>query len=113
MNHTLNISSVMNSFQVLWQWLMVKPGQPLPAVGRPAAAWVGAPDQTHVFNLRSQVHVTQSASGATRSIGPVRVLQVVESGQSPSQSGRLRISGRMADVCAELDRLAAREALQH
>jgi len=114
MNHTLNISSVMNSFQVLWQWLMVRPGQPLPAVGRPAAApWVGSPDQTDVFNRRSQVHITQSASGAARSIGPVRVLQVVESGQSPSQSGRLRISGRMADVCAELDRLAAREALQH
>jgi hypothetical protein len=115
MNHTLNISSVMNPFQVLWQWLMVKPGQPLQAVGRPVAAtpWVGAPDQADVFNLRSQVHLTQSASSATRSIGPVRVLQVVESGQSPSQSGRLRISGRMADVCAELDRLAAREALQH
>ncbi|OLP06400.1 hypothetical protein BLL52_2636 [Rhodoferax antarcticus ANT.BR] len=41
------------------------------------------------------------------------MLQVMDAGQSPVQSGRLRISGRMADVCAELDRLAARESLQH
>ena len=41
---------------------------------------------------------------------PLRVLRVVESGQSRSSVGRMVISGRMADVCAELDRLAAREA---
>lgn len=43
---------------------------------------------------------------------PLRVLQVMEVGHSGRQLGRLRISGRMADVCAELDRLAAREAMQ-
>jgi hypothetical protein len=41
---------------------------------------------------------------------PLRVLRVVESGQGCSSVGRMVISGRMADVCAELDRLAAREA---
>jgi len=41
---------------------------------------------------------------------PLRVLRVVDAGLSPAQSGRLRISGRMADVCAELDRLAALES---
>ena len=41
---------------------------------------------------------------------PLRVLRVVESGQSRTSVGRMVISGRMADVCAELDRLAAREA---
>lgn len=41
---------------------------------------------------------------------PLRVLRVVESGQARSSVGRMVISGRMADVCAELDRLAAREA---
>jgi hypothetical protein len=39
----------------------------------------------------------------------LRVLQVMEPGQSSSHMGRLVISGRMADVCAELDRLAAFE----
>jgi hypothetical protein len=34
----------------------------------------------------------------------------MEAGQTPAQVGRMVISGRMADVCAELDRLAACEA---
>ena len=38
---------------------------------------------------------------------PLRPLRVVRAG-----AGRLVISGRMADVCAELDRLAALEAAQ-
>jgi hypothetical protein len=37
----------------------------------------------------------------------------MEAGQAPTQVGRMMISGRMADVCAELDRLAAREAALH
>jgi len=41
---------------------------------------------------------------------PLRVVRVLEAGQTRSSSGRMVISGRMADVCAELDRLAAREA---
>jgi hypothetical protein len=40
---------------------------------------------------------------------PLRVVRVMEAGQSRSQVGRMVISGRMADVCAELDRLAACE----
>ena len=46
----------------------------------------------------------------------LRVLHECDAGQGPGKAGRLVISGRMADVCAELDRLAAREAaaaLQH
>lgn len=41
---------------------------------------------------------------------PLRVVRVVEAGQGPALVGRMVISGRMADVCAELDRLAAYEA---
>jgi len=44
---------------------------------------------------------------------PLRVLRVMEAGQAPAQVGRMRISGRMADVCAELDRLAACESRLH
>lgn len=40
---------------------------------------------------------------------PLRVLRVVDSGMPRSSTGRLVISGRMADVCAELDRLVERE----
>lgn len=42
----------------------------------------------------------------------LRVLRVFEPHQSRAAAGRMVISGRMADVCAELDRLAAAEATQ-
>lgn len=42
----------------------------------------------------------------------LRVLRVFEPHQSRAAAGRMVISGRMADVCAELDRLAAAEAAQ-
>lgn len=41
---------------------------------------------------------------------PLRVVHVLEAGQPRSHVGRMVISGCMADVCAELDRLVAREA---
>ena len=40
----------------------------------------------------------------------LRVLRVSEQGQTATCAGRMVISGRMADVCAELDRLVALEA---
>ena len=43
---------------------------------------------------------------------PLRVVRVVERGRSRTDVGRMVISGRMADVCAELDRLVAREAAE-
>ncbi len=41
---------------------------------------------------------------------PLRVVRILEAGQPRTSVGRMVISGRMADVCAELDRLVAREA---
>jgi len=115
MSQALSTSSVLQSFKVLWQWLMAKPGQPLPWVSKPGATsdWAAVPASADGTALCNQAPTTQTNNQPVRSSRPVRVLQVMESGQSPNQSGRLRISGRMADVCAELDRLAAREALQH
>ena len=44
---------------------------------------------------------------------PLRVLRVIEANHAPASAGRMVISGRMADVCAELDRLAELEATRH
>jgi hypothetical protein len=41
---------------------------------------------------------------------PLRVVRLSEADSTSLGAGRMRISGRMADVCAELDRLAAKEA---
>jgi hypothetical protein len=58
---------------------------------------------------------TPAAADASRRVSractsrPLRVVRVLEASASPS-AGRMVISGRMADVCAELERLAALEA---
>ena len=41
---------------------------------------------------------------------PLRVVRVLEPSAPRQVAGRMVISGRLADVCAELDRLAALEA---
>jgi hypothetical protein len=41
---------------------------------------------------------------------PLRVVRVMDASLAAAGAGRMVISGRMADVCAELDRLAALEA---
>ena len=51
--------------------------------------------------------VASAASFATPI--PLRVARVMEAQQNRQSAGRMVISGRMADVCAELDRLAALE----
>lgn len=116
MNNTLRPTSVMHSFNTLWQWLMAKPGQTLPAPAHQAfnLHLVGSPKHAgHAVTANSNCRQSLTRGLGAMPSRPVRVLHVVEAGQSPTQSGHLRISGRMADVCAELDRLAAREALQH
>ena len=47
---------------------------------------------------------------AAASAPAVRVTPLVDVRQPAGDSGRLRISGRLIDVCAELERLAAAEA---
>jgi hypothetical protein len=46
---------------------------------------------------------------STRRPLPLRVARVMEAQHNRSEAGRMVISGRMADVCAELDRLAELE----
>lgn len=42
----------------------------------------------------------------------LRVIHIMEPGPAAAPAGRLLMSGRMADVCAELDRMVEREAAQ-
>lgn len=59
--------------------------------------------------------VPLKTSGCARRVQrPLRVVRVMDrDGPRAPAGGRLVISGRMADVCAELDRLAALEATRH
>jgi hypothetical protein len=62
---------------------------------------------------KTTIHKASALRVVRRAVQPLRVVRVMEAGQPSASSGRMVISGRMADVCAELDRLAAREALLH
>jgi hypothetical protein len=53
------------------------------------------------------VHATAPRSCMRR---PLRVVRVLDTCTAHAGAGRMVISGRMADVCAELDRLAELEA---
>jgi hypothetical protein len=79
--------------------------------------------RSHALPRRTLTPAPLAARSADRPAGasrhtsgkvmPLRVLHVVERGMPRSSTGRLVISGRMADVCAELDRLVEREAALH
>lgn len=102
---------IMTPLKALWRWLMAQPGQAA-SQQSPGRECISTPIGTRANTLRTQVLQVQAASDARPApYIPVRVLQVMDGGQTSAQVGRLRISGRMADVCAELDRMAAREAL--
>ena len=60
--------------------------------------------------IRSSCPVSGGIGGRRPTLArPVRVVRLVEAAPVPAGAGRMFISGRMADVCAELDRLAALE----
>lgn len=48
--------------------------------------------------------------GKDPAMARLRVVREHDAAVSPSYAGRMTISGRMADVCAELERMAPREA---
>lgn len=85
-----------------------------------ASRWMPARDARRKASAGLRYVAVRPACGArngtaalpapARSRGVVRVVRIVERGQSTETEGRVVISGRMADVCAELDRLAALEA---
>ncbi len=116
---TLAIQSfdVITPLKSLWQWLVVQPGHSTarvahcphqPLLAEPISSRCSRPMQHPVFT-----HQASTPPAPQRNCKPVRVVRVMESGQSASHVGRMVISGRMADVCAELDRLAAFEAQLH
>jgi hypothetical protein len=76
-------------------------------------------DANHAFStsppLTTKCHLEPAFAGVTAVPlrKPLRIIRVLEPNHAPANVGRMLISGCMADVCAELDRLAAKEAALH
>lgn len=106
------VPGVLAPLQGLWRWFV-----PTTAQGRPTYASMDtcARDEAlhsianNTCHARVELHNLSKISARR----PLRVVRVLEADQAPANVGRMLISGRMADVCAELDRLAAREAALH
>lgn len=95
------------------------PAQPPASASSPVPAFrrVAANDSSATKTIAGGAQPAWAAApkqcqGASRSAAPrrLKVVREFEAGISPSCAGRMVISGRMADVCAELDRMAQREA---
>ena len=103
---------VITPLKALWRWLLAAPAQ-TPHNKRAACKPVGQ-NYKLAETLRHQVlSATPCTASHASERRPLRMVRVLEAGQTSAQVGRMVISGRMADVCAELDRLAACEARLH
>ena len=83
------------------------------AMARRRVAQRRAADQAAGQRTLALVPAAETAGAPATGTPAVRVTHLVDARQPAGDSGRLRMSGRLIDVCAELDRLAAREALLH
>jgi hypothetical protein len=104
----LTFNGLLAPLQQLASWFADSPARsPQPALARVAQS----PSLVRAGGRGRQSWrpAVRSAPPARR---PVRVVRVAEGCNAPAGAGRMVISGRMADVCAELDRLAASEAGQ-
>ena len=63
-------------------------------------------------NIRPAVSRAQPTNQPPKRL-PLRVVRIVDTAHTPTSAGRMTISGSMADVCAELDRLVQAEATRH
>jgi hypothetical protein len=107
MNNPNSHAQISTPLKALWQWLMDKPGHPrITPATQPSRA---------LANTQSRAFIAGAGIPLRYPPKPraLRVVRVLDADLPPSTAGRLRISGRMSDVCAELDRLAAYEARLH
>lgn len=108
MNTASQSIGVITPLKALWRWLVATPGHSqhlLCSAPKPLMASNRCTNGFRSHSLRTQPGV--AAHIIVRQ--PVRMVRVMEADLTPAQVGRMVISGRMADVCAELDRLVARE----
>lgn len=123
-SHSPILSALLAPVQALAAWFV--PAQSASGQFAVPAGARRAPHQPHrlvlpfapgggtVRRRPATAHTAAAKSGKTVSRMPalsrLKVVRELDSAVSPACAGRMVISGRMADVCAELERMAQREA---
>lgn len=95
------LGSMLAPLQHLMGWFQ-PPGRELAARRSAAASIPCTLDPAQANRINTPARACQRR--------PLRVVRILEASQPRTGAGRMVISGRMADVCAELDRLAELEA---
>ena len=98
------LEAALAPLQGFWAWLVT------PIEGQAAAPSSRSPLARVPARATGGASPPRATAPVRRAARPLRVVRVVEPGPARSTAGRMVISGRMADVCAELDRLAAQES---
>jgi hypothetical protein len=116
---SLTVPAAFTPFQNFFRWLGT-PHQRAPARLATAALPTCRPVTPPAFlRQRAAIKRVNEPLNSKLSMHPVpptapqtvRVVRMLETGQHRNCVGRMVISGRMVDVCAELDRLASREEI--
>ena len=113
------LSPAIAPFQSLVAWLtnasaarpLVPPANAPPAYQRLTLPFTlaGAASRRQVVRPTSSFRVMPTSTPA-RTVSRLKVVREHDIAHGPAYAGRMVISGRMADVCAELDRMALRES---
>ena len=98
---TLPFATLVAALQALADWFA---STPAPAPAQPVREPV---------RPQRPARVTRRPMSVPQAPKVLRVVRVLEPAAPRSPAGRMVISGRLADVCAELDRLVAQEARGH
>jgi hypothetical protein len=115
MNIVLQSPAIRTPLRAFWSWLTDAP-RPMQSrrVGLGPSLFKVAGQMPPTSTLRGQVLANQpNVPTRHNTHRPLRTVRVMDANQAPGQVGRMVMSGRMADVCAELDRLVACEARLH
>jgi hypothetical protein len=95
-------ANLLGPLQALGAWFAARPQRAGgPGSGTPAARQPSRRPPAQRLPGQGPVRLPAAA--------PLRVMRVVDASAPRATAGRMVISGRLADVCAELDRLAAQE----
>jgi hypothetical protein len=87
-----------------------KPENERPAKGRVVAQTRGPAAIYPLLRGQSQVPAPNRGPRTVTNHRPLRIVRVIDAGQARNNAGRIVISGRIDDICAELDRMAQRES---
>lgn len=107
------LSVLLAPMQALAAWFV--PAQPVsvpfaaPARTRRAPHQLAVPFRPGSIPSRRRAAIAHAAVAKTPTPSRLKVVREFDAAVGPACAGRMVISGRMSDVCAELERMAQRE----